>query len=194
MNQLRPFADKWEIDPHRSEMKNVRLSQAEEKRIKTDISSDSLDGLAFTLDNAINNTSLVSLFSFRGQTLLFPGDAQYGNWASWLEQEGSADILASINFLKVAHHGSVNATPTDALEKMATGKFVAMVSTQSSPWPSIPRIPLMDRLKEQTKNRMVRSDSLQSANFPDAPKGPALSKVPKGFQKGDFWYDYLIKQ
>jgi hypothetical protein len=76
---------------------------------------------------------------------------------------------------------------------MSTGKFAAMVSTQSTPWPSIPRIPLIDRLKQQTKNKVIRSDSLALQNFPKAPKGPNLSKVPKGFHKGDFWYDYLIK-
>lgn len=193
MNQLRPFAKKWEIKPSRLEMKSLRLSTVQEERIRNDVADDSLNGLAFALDKAVNNTSLVTLFAFRGQTLLFPGDAQYGNWAAWLEQDGSADILSSVNFLKVAHHGSVNATPTDALEKMATGKFAAMVSTQSSPWPSIPRLPLIDRLKEQTKNKVIRSDSLALANFPKAPKGPAISKLPKGFHKGDFWYDYLIK-
>ena len=193
MNQLRPFAEKWEIKPNRPEMKSLRLSSTQEGRIQNDVADDSLNGLAFALDKAINNTSLVTLFTFRGQTLLFPGDAQYGNWAAWLAQDGSADILSSVNFLKVAHHGSVNATPTDALEKMATGKFAAMVSTQSTPWPSIPRLPLIDRLKEQTKNKVIRSDSLALANFPKAPKGPAISKMPKGFQKGDFWYDYLIK-
>lgn len=193
MNQLKPFAGRWEIKPSRTEMKSLRLSPAEEKRIQSEVADDSLDGLAFALDKAINNTSLVTLFAFRGQTLLFPGDAQYGNWAAWLEQDGSADILSSVNFLKVAHHGSVNATPTDALEKMSTGKFAAMVSTQSTPWPSIPRLPLIDRLKEQTKNRVIRSDSLALANFPKAPKGPAVAKLPKGFHKGDFWYDYLIK-
>jgi beta-lactamase superfamily II metal-dependent hydrolase len=193
VNQLRPFADKWVVKPASPELKDLRLSPADKKRIQKDIAEGSLDALAFALDNAINNTSLVTLLSFRGQTLLFPGDAQYGNWAAWLAQDGSADILSSITFLKVAHHGSHNATPTDALEKMSTGKFAAMVSTQSTPWPSIPRLPLIDRLKQQTKNRLIRSDSLALQNFPQAPKGPKLSKVPKGFHKGDFWYDYLIK-
>ena len=128
-----------------------------------------------------------------GRRSLFPEAAQYGNWAAWLEQDGSADILSRIGFLKVAHHGSVNATPKDALEKMSTGKFAAMVSTQRHPWPSIPRGPLMDRLTEQTKKKIVRSDSLSIKNLPNAPKGPAVSKLPAGFVKGDFWYDHFIK-
>lgn len=193
VNQLRPFSAKWDIKPSDRKMANLRLPESEKKRIQGDVASDSLDGLAFALDKAVNNTSIVALFAFRGQTLLFPGDAQYGNWAAWLEEDGSADILSSVGFLKVAHHGSVNATPKDALEKMSTGKFAAMVSTQSKPWPSIPRVPLMDRLKQQTRNKIVRSDSLAIKNLPHAPKGPAVAKLPSGFVKGDFWYDYFIK-
>jgi hypothetical protein len=193
VNQLTPFADKWQVRSGDPQLKNLRLSKSEQKRVQDEVAGDSLDGLAFALDNAMNNTSVVTLFSFRGQTLLFPGDAQYGNWQSWLEQDGSGEILSSVKFLKVAHHGSVNATPTDALENMAKGKFAAMVSTQSVPWESIPRIPLMDRLKQQTKNKLVRSDSLVIPSLPNAPKGPAIAKLPAGFLKGDFWYDYLIK-
>jgi beta-lactamase superfamily II metal-dependent hydrolase len=193
VNQLRPLGEKWTVKANAPELKHLRLSQSDKKRLQDDVAGDSLDGLAFALDKAINNTSIVTLFSFRGQTLLFPGDAQYGNWEAWLEQDGSADILSRIGFLKVAHHGSVNATPKDALEKMSTGKFAAMVSTQNTPWPSIPRGPLMDRLKQQTKNKIVRSDSLSIKNLPKAPKGPAVSKLPSGFVKGDFWYDYFIK-
>jgi len=125
--------------------------------------------------------------------LFLPGDAQWGNWKWWLEKDNAADILASVSFLKVAHHGSHNATPKDALERMTKGNFAAMVSTQNVPWDSIPRMPLMKRLAEQTKNRVVRSDSLKLKDRPRAPKGPAINKLPQGFREGDFWYDYFIK-
>ena len=90
--------------------------------------------------------------------LLFTGDAQYGNWRWWLENEQSKDILSKINFFKIGHHGSHNATPKTALEGMSDGNFVAMVSTQSVPWESIPRNHLMTRLSEKTRKRIVRSD------------------------------------
>lgn len=73
---------------------------------------------------------------------------------------------------------------------MSKGKFAAMVSTQSVPWETIPRDPLMTKLAEMTKDRVVRSDSLK---LKGAPKGPVLKEMPKGFVQGDFWYDYLIK-
>lgn len=193
VNDIAPFTGRWKLESKDAALKHLRLSRADTKTLQDELIEASLNGLAFALDQAKNNTSLVTLLTFRGQHLLFPGDAQYGNWKSWLDQDDAEAILSSVTFLKVAHHGSHNAMPKDALERMKSGNFAAMVSTQSVPWDSIPRIPLMDRLDEQTKNRMVRSDSLALKDRPKAPKGPALTKLPKGFVKGDFWYDYLIK-
>lgn len=193
IDSLQPFPKKWQMDATAPELVGVRLSDVERKLFKNELADASLDGLAFALDKAKNNTSLVVLLAFRGQHLLLPGDAQYGNWKAWLDKDDADSILASVSFLKVAHHGSHNATPKGALERMTTGKFAAMVSTQNVPWDSIPRLPLMERLQEQTKNRVVRSDSLALEGVPKAPKGPAMAKLPAGFHKGDFWYDYLIK-
>jgi hypothetical protein len=171
----------------------LRFSASATEGLQEELATPSLNALAFALDQYKNNTSLVSLFSFRGQQMLFPGDAQWGNWKFWLDQDDAETILQGVTFFKVAHHGSHNATPTDALEKMSKGKFAAMVSTQNVPWDSIPRIPLMDRLGEMTKDRVIRSDSLALIDAPKAPKGPVLGELPKGFAQGDFWYDYLIK-
>lgn len=193
VNDLKPFTDRWRIDTKDHALDHLRLSEGDRKTLQDELIEASLNGLAFSLDQAKNNTSLVTLLTFRGQHLLFPGDAQFGNWKFWLEQDDAEAILSSVTFFKVAHHGSHTATPKSALERMKQGNFAAMVSTQSVPWDSIPRMPLMDRLSEQTGKRVVRSDSLVLKHRPKAPKGPALSKLPAGFQKGDFWYDYLIK-
>lgn len=190
-NKLLPFASKWII---KYKPDSAPLDEGEETDLQEQLSDTSLDSLAFALDAAKNNTSLVTLFIYRGQYLLFPGDAQYGNWKYWLEKEGD-DILPQIKFLKVAHHGSHNATPKEALEKMATGKFAAMVSTQSVPWDSIPRVPLMTRLNEQTKQKIVRSDWIEVDGAPKPSKDSTPANPPKdpeGFTKGDFWYDYKI--
>lgn len=192
-NKLNPFAEKWIINYESTE--NRPLTEKNEIELQKLLTDESLDGLAFALDSAKNNTSLVTLFIYRGHYLLFTGDAQYGNWKSWLDREGD-DILPNIGFLKVAHHGSHNAMPKDALEKMTTGKFAAMVSTQSTPWESIPRVPLMERLDEQTKQQTVRSDWIKVANAPgplvnSAPNMPAND--PVGFSKGAFWYDYELR-
>jgi beta-lactamase superfamily II metal-dependent hydrolase len=193
VNDLKPFAQRWRLESSDAALAHLRLSREEKKNFQDQLVEASLNGLAFALDQAKNNTSLATILTFRGQNLLFPGDAQYGNWKSWLDQDDAEAILSSITFFKVAHHGSHNATPKDALERMTTGNFAAMVSTQNVPWDSIPRLPLMTRLGEQTENRVVRSDSLALKDRPKAPRGPALKTLPAGFQQGDFWYDYLIK-
>src|SRR5207248_2674712 len=140
-NAIEPFTKRWQKDADDPALAHLKLSKTETKTFQDDVASSSLEGLAFALDQAKNNTSLVALLTFRGQHLLFPGDAQYGNWKFWLDQESAEAILSSVTFFKVAHHGSQNATPTSALERMKTGNFAAMVSTQSVPWDSIPRIP-----------------------------------------------------
>jgi hypothetical protein len=193
LQAVNPFAGRWRIRTNDPSIAHLRFSADATASLQKELATPSLNALAFALDQYKNNTSLVSLFSFRGQQMLFPGDAQWGNWKFWLDQDDAEAILQGVTFFKVAHHGSHNATPTDALEKMSKGKFAAMVSTQNVPWDSIPRIPLMDRLGEMTRDRVIRSDSMALVDAPKAPKGPVLSALPKGFVQGDFWYDYLIK-
>lgn len=198
LDAVQPFAGRWRLKPsdpafNDKRLSHLKLSDEEAKTLQKELAAPSMNSLAFALDQAKNNTSLVTLFSFRGQQLLFPGDAQWGNWKFWLDKDDAEAILSGVTFFKIAHHGSHNATPRDALEKMSKGKFAAMVSTQTVPWDSIPRMPLMDRLGEMTMNRVVRSDSLKLAGTTGAPKGPELAEMPKGFVQGEFWYDYLVK-
>jgi hypothetical protein len=185
-----PFAARWKIDPATGDAM-TRLSEADRISLEAAASSPP-EELAFALDQARNNESVVALLSYRGKNLLFTGDAQYGNWRWWLDNERPDQILPGVSFFKVAHHGSVNATPKDALEAMTDGGFAAMVSTQGTPWPSIPRVPLMQRLSEKTNQKMVRSDWLPlkgaptpaKDSLPRAPAGP-----PAGFVQGALWFD-----
>jgi beta-lactamase superfamily II metal-dependent hydrolase len=184
-NAIQPFPEEWRRGKG---AKGPSLNAKDEKQLE-EMGSESQEALAFALDRAINNTSLVVLFEFAGRHLLFPGDAQYGNWQSWIESDQAAQILAGVDFLKVAHHGSENATPKSALEEMDEKKLAAMISTQDTPWPSIPYAKLVDALERKTRRRLVRSDSIAIAG---APKGPAAGDLPRGFKEGDFWYDYFL--
>lgn len=64
-----------------------------------------------SLDQAMNNTSVILLFEVNGKSLLFPGDAQYENWMYALSKPAVAKKLESVDLYKVGHHGSLNGTP-----------------------------------------------------------------------------------
>src|SRR5215831_11650130 len=136
-----------------------------------------LGGDADKLDGTLNNQSLVVLFTCKGKKLLFVGDAQWGNWAYWLYGKAvsgadpgitarAKDILGSIDFYKVGHHGSTNATPIPAVGAMST-KCVAMCSTEMGAYGNpkkkteVPRTTLMEALEQRTKNKLVRSDWIE---------------------------------
>ncbi len=168
---------------------------------------------AKTLDNFLNNQSLVVLFTFKGKKLLFAGDAQGGNWEYWMfggtpTKAPSVDsidkkskvILEHLDFYKVGHHGSTNATPISAVESMG-GEFASMCSTQADSFGTVenqsevPRVPLLTALAK--KSRIVRSD-----HFPVTTPGnevPAIdgapSKLPTPingrFEKGPIYIDYF---
>jgi hypothetical protein len=143
---------------------------------------DWLDGaadLALQLDGQTNNTSLALAFELidDGRVLLFPGDAQLGNWLSW-HAEGmewtvpdgpeerrvtAADLLSRTVLYKVGHHASHNATLTGlGLELMTSPDLVAMIPVDRSVavnkhW-SMPARSLYRRLIEKAHGRVVRSD------------------------------------
>ena len=147
--------------------------------------------LALALDNVRNNTSLVILFRFRGKAMLFPGDAQWGSWQSWIDTDNARQLLGEIDFLKVAHHGSENATPVSVVKALRAAGLAAMVPTQVKPFPTIPRMPLLDELQKHcTGHVAVRSDWI---DVKDAPPGPnPRPKLPKGFKSGELWIDYKL--
>jgi beta-lactamase superfamily II metal-dependent hydrolase len=178
-----PFSAKWEYQPDKPP-----LSAAEIKYFDA-LDAESAEALGFQLTQAVNNTSVVLLMRYAGESMLFPGDAQYGNWQSWIEKDDARQRLEEVTFFKVAHHGSENATPRGALDRMRQGKFAAMVPTQNEPWPSIPYDKILTRLDSQTGGRYLRSDSLEVKG---APKGPKLAKLPTGFDQGPLWYDCYL--
>jgi beta-lactamase superfamily II metal-dependent hydrolase len=178
-----PFGSEW-VDTGGL---GPRLSERERRRLVRAVAS-SPDQLAFALDRAINNTSLVCLFTYRGRSLLFPGDAQYGSWKSWLASPEAAALLETIDFYKVSHHGSENASPRTAVEAMVKPGLVAMASTQSVPWPSIPQEALWSALSERTGGRIVRSDQLAVASTATRSTIPVSAE----FESGRLWFDYRL--
>jgi hypothetical protein len=179
------------------------------------VQPDTLAAAADLLDGTLNNQSLVVLFTCTGKKLLFVGDAQWGNWAYWLYgkavkgkdpgiSEAAHKILASIDFYKVGHHGSTNATPIPAVGAMPA-TCAAMCSTETGfPSPKrtygsiakkteVPRIPLMEALEQQTNRKLVRSDWIAAGNAPASPEAhEQLKTLPSNFSHGDIYIDYVF--
>ncbi len=166
------------------------------------------------LDGFLNNQSLVVLFTFRGKKLLFAGDAQAGNWEYWLYDSDTpvkaptgelgaqgARVLGHLDFYKVGHHGSTNATPIAAVEAM-NEDFVSMCSTQEGAFGSVenqsevPRVPLLEALAD--KSVVVRSDQipveLEGGSVEPVPGSPKEPKTPKRgrLELGSCYVDYLL--
>jgi beta-lactamase superfamily II metal-dependent hydrolase len=182
---LTPFPCRWRVDA--SVTKHYAAITDTDKNLLAGAATNA-EGMAFALDRALNNTSIVALLTFGGNSMLFAGDAQYGSWRSWLEKSAEIDPLSTVSFYKASHHGSFNATPKSALERMKERGFVTMVSTQSMPWDSIPFPRLMQALDARSSG-VARSDAVPIDGAPTPPAGHVL---PGCFQAGPFWIDCLL--
>lgn len=129
--------------------------------------------LALKLDAHTNNTSLVLAIELSpgGKVLLFPGDAQVGNWLSWEDitwcgahsDLKAADLLNRTVLYKVGHHGSHNATLSEkGLEQMSDPNLVALIpvdqdTARKRRW-HMPHEPLHEQLTERASGRVIVSD------------------------------------
>jgi beta-lactamase superfamily II metal-dependent hydrolase len=192
-------------------------SPAELEKILQSAQPDVLLAMADAIDGTLNNQSLVILFTCQGKKLLFVGDAQWGNWSYWLYgkkvsgrdpgiESRAKDILSSVDFYKVGHHGSTNANPIPAIAAL-NEKCVSMCSTESSdpdgkrPYGNIekntevPRIKLMEEMEKHTGSRLVRSDWIEVPGVHASPEAKSqLKKLPANFVKGDLYIDYVFPQ
>lgn len=127
--------------------------------------------LALQLDRVTNNTSLaIAIELADGDVLLFPADAQVGNWLSWSTLKWNIggrdvqgqDLLRRTIFYKVGHHGSHNATLREAGLELMDNLQIAMVPVveamaQQKGWDHMPLPELMATLKKKAKI-VIRAD------------------------------------
>jgi len=140
--------------------------------------------LALQLDSLTNNTCLALAIERigDGKVLLFPGDAQLGNWLSWhddtmkwtvrQDQETrevtAADLLNRTVFYKAGHHSSHNATArgkglelmqreNELIAFIPVDRAVALKRNPQGSW-KMPARPLYLRLLQKCQGRVVRSD------------------------------------
>ena len=135
------------------------------------------NALAFVLSNSelVNNTSVVLLLEWGGRRLLFPGDAQClltrdgqykkgsknGSWNVMWHYYHKDKLKDPLDFLKVGHHGSHNATPwvkpngeehavnkifDTLVPKAGAQKTQVVISTERMKYPTIPDRHLLEEL------------------------------------------------
>ena len=167
--------------------------------------------LALQLDSATNNTSLVLAIErvADGKVLLFPADAQEGNWVSWHDPAvrwnvsggagagtvTAADLLARTVFYKVGHHASHNATAKGSgLELMTDDELTAFIPVDRAvalgrnpkgSW-KMPAVALYRRLLEKCRGRVARSDVGWAADAADA-DDPETEEALLGVATAEEW-------
>ena len=172
------------------------ISAQDFKRLQGRIGSNAL-AVAELAGHVTNNLSVVLLLEWHGRRLLFTGDAEWdganlgavkkgranGSWnVMW--QERRELLNKPLDFLKVGHHGSENATPwtgkkykgkphpinaiLDAILPLpAPGKRPtarAVVSTRrTTKWPTIPNAPLLAEIARRVANVSSKYDDGRSS-------------------------------
>lgn len=139
------------------------------------------NSLAFALDDSTiqNNVSVVLLIEWKKKRLLFVGDAEWEDEFEEGKKNGSWNVMWNkrkkhlskpLDFLKVGHHGSINATPwnrdADAHHEMnqlfnailplpAAGKkptAKCVVSTKRKQYDTIPDAQLLTEIAKRVSN------------------------------------------
>ncbi|MBL0357073.1 MAG: MBL fold metallo-hydrolase [Chitinophagaceae bacterium] len=176
-----PFSEKYKMDaPEEKDFfkkyhsKDMAWRQIEEDWLETS------EQLAIAINTYTNNTSLAMAIEFEGsgKVMLFPADAQSGNWISWhnesvtsaLKRNGGKpanELLDKTVFYKVGHHGSHNGTASKSgLDKMGNSRqLVAMMPLVQDKVPSqwggsknFPAKALYTELIKKTNGAILRTD------------------------------------
>lgn len=189
-----PFDDYYKVKPEDTETNKFFKEFYEDAkgswRKIDDVWLGTAGELALWMDDFTNNTCLAFAIELveAKKVLIFPGDAQFGNWISWKDlswkipdgnggfrEIKAAELLARTVFYKVGHHGSHNATlRTSGLEMMniPDRELVAMIPTNrefaktrgkknAAGIPSgwkMPEEKLMERLEQKAKGRVILAD------------------------------------
>jgi hypothetical protein len=132
---------------------------------------------AASLDQALNNTSVVILLKVGDVSVLLPGDAQWGAWLPLLDKAEVRALLGRVSVYKVSHHGSHNGTPRSLVEDVLGDAVTSLVSVRRiERWADIPKADLMDALRTGGR-RLLSSDG----TLPYLPEARA--------DKGGLWYE-----
>ncbi len=178
--------------PSKSTPLPTNIATADFRRLQSRMLSTAL---AFAdLDGKVtNNTSVVLLIEWKGKRLLFVGDAEWDARYDEGEANGSWNVMWSkrhpvlakpLDFLKIGHHGSENATPWNdnplrdpakpnepldilnaILPKNGTPIASAGVSTRRGQYKTIPKADLLVELGSRVATKRDYARAFKSAHI-----------------------------
>lgn len=203
-----------------TKVRPTNIGAADFRRLQSRMLSS---GLAFVAkDTEIqNNLSVVLLIEWKGRRLLFVGDAEWdreyvdgkqnGSWNVMWHKHRTTHLKSPIDFLKVGHHASHNATPPPADRRPKTAKPVpappesiyrmldtllpvpagnkkptaqAIVSTEREFYETIPSCELLVDLARRVRNTCNYAEEFTAAAIAAGPANSTLRKK-KYFDKHD---------
>ena len=173
--------------------------------------------LALKLDSDTNNTSLALAIELKdsGHVLLFPADAQVGNWLSWeslgwkvpgkngkKKRIDASDLLGRTVLYKVGHHASHNATlRAKGLELMTSPDLVALIPVDEKVarrqgshggW-DMPFPPLLERLQQKTKGRVIRADQNFPKDKPEKLSEADWQSFQANYRETELWMEFSVE-
>lgn len=182
----------------------TNIGSADFARLKQRMLSSTLAFAALS-SKVTNNTSVVLLLEWGGRRLLFVGDAEWdptfkegkanSSWnVMWHARKN--ELETPVDFLKIGHHGSENATPWGADEEprailnailpKPAGKAKplakAVASTQRGRYETIPRGELLAELGRRVANAQNYSKRFVAA-------GLSATMLPKYARFEEDWID-----
>lgn len=137
-----PFEAEYEMQDPKHPVKRAYEENDEWRKIDADWLY-SAGSMALRFEGSINNTSLALAFQFEEseRVLLFPGDAEFGNWKSWHEglewtvkldgknkKVNAAYLLNNTVFYKIGHHCSHNGSASKLGVTMMTHEDLAAMA------------------------------------------------------------------
>ena len=142
-------------------------------RLKDEIAELDVSSV-FAIDKAANNTSLVLRITVGNKSLIFAGDAEEESWAQMAQRK----LLKPVDFLKIAHHGSVNGMPFEGQHSVVDSllrtnrRTTALISTcrgvyGESKETEIPSHRLLELLTSRCRRVVVTEDVAAPGGFVD---------------------------
>jgi hypothetical protein len=133
--------------------------------------------IVLSMDKWLNNTSVILLLEVGNKKFLLPGDAQLENWQYAMAQPGVLELLSKVDFYKVGHHGSLNATPKSLWQNFAKkdNGLTTAVSTMggvhghSEDKTEVPRRTLVSALRKHSAYNTTQTVSRKAGAFREIP-------------------------